>query len=549
MAVPDAAEASRLAVPVAGLVVLLVVYALDRPGEEWGPHLRRRFLLGVPWGTLVSIALVLGVYLFVQGGWSRPSAPVTIPFRAWSYFYPLGMVTAGFAHSGPGHLVGNLVGTAALAPIAEYVWGHYPRRRGVQTFTSPLTNPYVRAFVVVPAAVVAGGLLTAAFSLGPIIGFSGVVFAFGGVALVRYPILTVVALSASDGLGTFYRALQSPTVTASAGSTYSTPWWAQIAIQGHALGLLVGVLVGVWLVRSRDEALPSAGRVAAGVVLFGIAQSLWAVYWYRGGETYVLYRAAGLALVVLLAALVAVAVAASDRPLVAGVREGMLSVPRWQVGGVALLLCTATIAGPAVPVNLTTAAGGDMPGETVEIRGYEVTYAEGVPNGMVSAIDVEAFGETTQVNTSGVIVRNRERGIWLTVVSTGRLAFDGAALVRVGGVGWRETVRAERTGWNAVGGGATYRIRLSHDNRTVTPFVSPPARAGPVVGGRNLSIEATRERFLLNVSTGEEFDTVPVPPANESRTVGGLTVVNDGGRLVATSGGTKVRVATRERYD
>jgi len=117
--------------------------------------------------------------------------------------------------------------------------------------------------------------------------------------------------------------------------------------------------------------------VVVGVALFGVAQSLWAVYWYRGGETYVLYRAAGLALVVSLATLVAVTAPASDRPLipVPDRPDAVRAVPRWQVGATVLLLCTAALAGPAVPVNLTTTASGDLPSQSdpIQVRGYEVT--------------------------------------------------------------------------------------------------------------------------------------------------------------------------------
>jgi membrane associated rhomboid family serine protease len=548
---PDATTLFRLALLCSILVAVAAVVVLDRPRGRWGRRLRSRFVAGVPWGTLVSVALVLGVYLFVQGGWNHWNAPVTLPFRAWSYFYPLGVVTAAFAHSGSGHLIGNLVGTLVLAPIAEYVWGHFPRERGVQTFTSPLTNPYVRAFVVFPAAVVAVGLFTAAFAVGPVIGFSGVVFAFAGFALVRYPITTVVAITVGNALRTLYVALRRPTVSASAGPSYSSPWWADIAIQGHAIGLLAGILLGVWLIRARGDDRPSAARVVAGVALFGVAQSLWAVYWFRGGETYVLYRGAGLALVISLAALVAATVAASDRPLVSvpDRPDTVRAVPRWQIGATILLLCTAAIAGPAVPVNLTTASG-DLGGQTepVEVRGYEVTYAENVPNGMVSVVDVEAFGETTRVNTSGVIVRNRDRGIWMTAVSKGRSDFAGAATVRVGGVGWRETIRVERRGWNVVGGGTVYKVDLVYGERNVTAYASPPVRAEPVVAGRNVSVEAAPRGFRLNVSLGNRTATGPVPAVNETTSVGGLEFVNEEGRVYAIDGATRVRVARAETY-
>jgi membrane associated rhomboid family serine protease len=551
--VPDAATLSRLVVVVALLLAGAAVLALERPAGRWGSHLRTRFVAGVPWGTLVATGLVLAVYLFVQDGWTNWRTPVTIPFRAWSYFYPLGMATAAFSHSGAGHLVGNLVGTLALAPLAEYAWGHFPRRRGTQTFTSPLTNPYVRAFVAFPAAVVAVGLFTSAFALGPVIGFSGVVFAFAGFALVYYPIATVVAVAVGNALRTLYGALRQPVVSASASPSYSTPWWADVAIQGHAIGLLAGLLLGVWLARARGDDRPPASRVVAGVVLFGVAQSLWAVYWYRGGETYVLFRAVGLALVVLFAALVAVTVAASDRPLVAVPENprAIRAVARWRVGATVLLLCTAALAGPAVPVNLTTAADGDLAGDGghVSVRGYEVTYAEDVPNGMVSVVDVEAFGETTRVNTSGVIVRNRDRGIWMTAVSKGRLDFTGTTRVRVGGVGWRESVRVERTGWDAIGGGTVYRVRLVHAGRNVTAYTSPPATSDAVIAGRNVSVEATTDGFRLNVSLGNRSATHPMPAVNETSSVGGLEFTNVDGRVYALSGSTQVRVARRETYE
>ena len=553
LGLPDAATLFRLALLLSILVALVVVVALDRPRGRWGRTLRSRFVLGVPWGTLVSVALVLAVYLFVQGGWANWYRPVTIPFRAWSYVYPLGMAAAAFSHSGAGHLIGNLVGTLVLAPVAEYAWGHYPRTRGVQTFTTPLRNPYVRAVVVFPAAVVGVGLFTALFAIGPVIGFSGVVFAFAGFALVRYPIATVVAVTAGNALRTLYGALRQPTLSASAGPSYSSPWWADIAIQGHAIGLLGGFLLGVWLARARGDDRPSATRVAVGVALFGVAQSLWAVYWYRGGETYVLYRAAGVALVVSLATLVAATVATSDRPLLSTPDEpaSVRAVPRWQVGATILLLCTAALAGPAVPVNLTTTASGDLPGgsDPIEVRGYEVTYAEDVPNGMVSVVDVEAFGETTQVNTSGVIVRNRERGIWMTAVSEGRLDFAGTTTVRLGGVGWRETVRVERRGWNAIGGGTVYKINLVYGERNVTAYTSPSVQADLVISGRNVSVEAAPEGFLINVSVGNRSDTAPIPAVNGTASAGGLDFINDGGQLYAASGATRVRVARQETYE
>ncbi len=542
----------RVAVVVALLVSLAVALLTDRP-SSLGDRLRERFVLGLPWGTLVSAGFVLGVYLLLQGGLRNWYSPVTIPFRAWSYFYPLGVLTAAFSHSGANHLIGNLVGTLTLAPLAEYAWGHFPRRRGSQTFSSLRTNPYVRGFVAFPAAVLVVGFCTSVFAIGPIIGFSGVVFAFAGVALVNYPLGTVVALVGGSALRLVYNALRVPTLTASGRPAYITPWWAGIAIQGHALGLLIGVLVGLWIVRTRRRRnRPSARRLWLGALLVAVEQSLWAVYWYRGGETYVLYRAAGVILVTALAVLVVLAVVARDDPLFEwdlGVDSGV--VRNWQVAAGILLLTTAAIAGPAVPTNLFTAESGDLPGEERTVRDYEVTYAENVRNGQVSVIDVEAFGETTAVNTSGVIVRSRDRGIWTTAVPKGRLAFDGRVPVRLGGVGWRETVYAQRDGWRVLGGGTAYRVGLDDGESGRVVYTSDPVTADPTLAGRNVTVVPTREAYRLRVTrrNGTVNETTALPAKNQSVTVDGLRFDRNESRVTVSYNGTELRLLTQETYE
>ena len=541
-----------VAVVVSLLGSLAVAFLVDRP-SGLGPRLRERFVLGIPWGTLVSVGFVLAVYLLVQGGFRNWYAPVTVPFRAWSYFYPLGMATAAFAHNGTSHLIGNLVGTLALAPLAEYAWGHFPRERGAQTFSTPRTNPYVRGFVAFPAAVLVVGLLTSIFAIGPVIGFSGVVFAFAGVALVRYPLGTVIALVGADAIRLVYNALRVPTLTASGRPGYISPWWADIAIQGHALGLLIGVLIGVAIVRSgRNRNRPSARRLWLGALLVAVEQSLWAVYWFRGGDTFVLYRAAGVALVAGLAVVVTLAVAASDDPLFEwnlGVDTGV--VRNWQVAAGVVLLSTAAIAGPAVPANLFTADSGDLRGEEVTVRDYEVTYAENVRNGMVSIVDVDAVGETTTVNTSGVIVRSEKRGIWTTAVSKGRLAFDGRVSVRVGGVGWRDTVYAQRDGWMVLGGGTAYRVGLDDGDSGRVVYTSEPVTAGPTLGGRNVTVDPTPDAYQLRVTRedGSVNRTATLPANNESVTLDGLRFTRDNATVLVSYNRTRLELLTRETYE
>ncbi|KAB1188482.1 MULTISPECIES: rhomboid family intramembrane serine protease [Haloferax] len=539
----------RLAAVGALLVALVVLALVDRPSRLTAA-LRRRFLFGLPLGTFVSVGGVLFVYLFVQGGFSSWYRPLVIPFRAWSYFYPLGMVTAPFAHSSSGHLVGNLIGTLTLAPVAEYVWGHYPTRRGSASFGSFTENPYARALVIFPAAVVGVGLLTSIFALGPVIGFSGVVFAFAGFALVTRPLTTILAFVSGRVLSLFYNALQSPEVVATARPVFSTPWWAQIAIQGHAIGLLFGVLLGVWLVHRRGDVRPSALRSFAGVLVFAVSESLWAVYWFRGGDTFVLFRAIGFALVVGLALIVALTVSASDRPLRdRAPANSVFSTRRWQVGAAVILVATAALTGPAIPYNLFTAADDDLPGESVSVRDYEITYAEDVPNGLTAAFDIELFGESTTTNTSGVIVKSQQRGIWTTAVSTNRLAFDGESTVRVGGVGWQDQVTAVRDGFVVSGTGeSVYRVFLVSNESVTFAYATDPLQAEPVVAGRNISVVPTETGYDLGVSTQNGTVRGPMPTQNVTTTLDGIQFVREDEFVFAEYDGTRVRVAKEETY-
>ena len=125
----------------------------------------------------------------------------------------------------------------------------------------------------------------------------------------------------------------------------------------------------------------------------------------------------------------------------------------------------------------------------------------------------------------------------------------GTTQVRVGGVGWRDSVRVRRTGWNAIGGGTVYRVGLAYGDRNVTAYTSPPARADPVIAGRNVTLEAAPEGFRLNVSVGNRSSVAPMPATNQTISVGGLEFLNVEGRVYALNGGTRVRVARQETYE
>ncbi|OIB57980.1 rhomboid family intramembrane serine protease [Natrialba sp. SSL1] len=326
------------AVIIVAAIVLsaLVVSRLHRPGTRWRDVAQQRLLFGVPWGSLVVIAIVIAVYLFVQDGVTNLTDPVTIPYRAWSYFTPLGLVTASFSHASLSHLTGNLAGAAVVAPIAEYAWGHYPardradeprshdsegdsdgERGGVRSRLESLrTTPWVRAFVLFPLAVVVLGLVTSLFGLGPVIGFSSIIFAFAGFAIVHYPIATLIAtVAVQSALLTVSRALQDAvSVYVATPSPATAPSWAGIAIQGHALGFFIGLVLGLLVLERRNER-PNPFHLWLAVLLYAFSKGLWQIYWFGEGNTYLLFRGPGVAIVVVLALLITLASAAPDRPL------------------------------------------------------------------------------------------------------------------------------------------------------------------------------------------------------------------------------------------
>jgi membrane associated rhomboid family serine protease len=560
-----------------GAVSFLLVRHLDEVRGEWGAHLRSRWVMGVPWGTVVTVAIVLSVYLFVQGGIVRWKNPVVLPFRAWTYLYPLGIVTSGFAHAGPGHLLGNLFGTIVLAPICEYAWGHFPDERGSESFASLGTNPWVRALVVFPAVVVALGLTTGLFAMGPVIGFSGVVFAFAGFGIVTRPITTLVGvLGVQRGLNLTYNALQQPIVTATpSASPPSAPWWAQIAIQGHAIGMLAGIILAV-VVLYRRGAKPKASHIWLATLLFAIEQNLWAVYWFGDGDTFILFRGPGLVLVVLLAIVVTVGAASSlrqdgdadddadDADDADGTDEdrgGAVSLPdsvlpSGGARGVALLvllLTFAPLAGLGAATNAFAIDDTSPPADTttVEVRDYDVYYVENVENEMVSIVDVEVAGLSSSVQTSGVVVSSGKRHIWTQELSKGQLAFLGTTHVSVGGPGWRERVRVTRRGWKAVGGGTTYHVWLKPpDGPHRLAFTADPATAAATIEGKNVSVAARDGAFVVLVSqNGTVTDAVAMPERGANATVAGITFERSGRNVYATTeSGTRVLVFKKEQY-
>ncbi|MDQ2048891.1 rhomboid family intramembrane serine protease [Natronolimnohabitans sp. A-GB9] len=595
------------------LVSVAVVRRLHRAddGRRWVEIARSRLVMGVPWGSLLVIALVFCVYLFVQDGITDFENPVTLPYRAYSYFYPLGMLTASFSHAGPGHLLGNLAGTAVVAPIAEYAWGHYPDGRDEGTVSSWRANPWVRALVVFPAIVVAITIATSLFALGPVIGFSGVVFAFAGFALVHYPIVTIVGvLGVQSALLTVYRAMQTPiAVYVAQPSPPSAPSWAGIAIQGHALGFFIGLGLGVALLRRRGHR-PDPFHLWIALLLYGFAQGLWQIYWFGSENTYFLFQGPGVLIVTALALVVTVAITASDRPLLPrrvgrrlarlwsrlGVTDPtgespvdrpleiarasaattdsgtstsrleriatlaaerrrstrLAGVGRRQAAMAVVLVVFAIVAGMAIPVNLFVLDDASGSAETaVEIEDYTVQYAEDVENEMVSPVQIGPLADAVSLESSGVIVESEQRQLWSEVVPADRLAFTGEEEITVGGPGWRETVHVERTGWEPVDNDTVYQVEIWADgeDRQLT-HESNASSADVRIDDRTVTVDSRNGTFVLAVESPDGVvETAAVPEENESATANGLAFERDDETVYATSDGTEVAVASAETYN
>ncbi len=524
-----------------GLVVAAIVgslWALGRLASvDVGSRLRSRFVLGVPWGTLVSLSGVLLVYLVVQGGFWHWNRPVVGAFTAVSLFYPTGWFFAGFAHSSPSHLVNNLTSALVFAPLAEYVFSHYPRERGSRTFATPWTNPYVRAFVVFPAGVFAVGLATALFSWGPVIGFSGVVFAFVGFSLVRYPLLTVVALIARRAIRVTMEALANPVTVAETVVVVSRPSWYGVAVQGHALGLFLGVLLGVLVLRRRGVR-PDPLRLWVGSLLIASSLSLWALWWILDAESFVLFRALGVALVLCVATVVTAAVVADDRP---GSR-----ISAHQVAVV--VLCLSLVGMGTFSTLLNANVIDPVEREGVEAGDYLVFYDEGIENRMVNVLPIEGFGLSTNVTTSGVIVASEERQLWREKVSTRELSTYGEVTFRVGGVGWSEPVTVTREGYDVVGNETVYQVWIDDADGRALAYESAPSTADPVVANHTIGVVSEDGEFHAEVDGPDGTDRVPIPKENASVSAGGIDLVGDGDRVLAVADGTEVEVVSEERY-
>ena len=505
-------------------IVLLAVGAyLVRPSvlHEAVSRMRARFVAGLPLGTLVIIAVNIVFFLFAQRAYTGDV--LTVPYLSWSYTYPTGFLTGPIGHANLSHILGNLTAAVVFAPVVEYTVGHKVDLSG-----EPSRRPLLRALVGVPLLWYGVGVFLSLFSWGPSIGFSGVVYFFFGFVIVFYPVVSVGLIVVIDAFRTLFNALRSPVTTSSPGEAFFTPSWANIALDGHVLGLLVGAGVAILLARRRGRRIDGY-RVGAAVFVIGLAQGLYAV-WTLDGSTYVLYRAAGVAFVGFLAVLLGYAaeVESSSRPFF----QLDTFTPRRAVSVSAVVVPVVVLCVVGFVTGLGTVSTVDDV-ETVDVGGYSVWYGEDVENERVVSVPL-IDAAPVNFTVSGVIVTNENRGIWYRVASKERLRTDPSRSFLVGGLGWHDEVEVERVGLRSSTGNSSYSVLVTARNETRAVYDSSPARTRTTVDGWHLSLTVEDGERSVRMRRGEQTRTVPL--RNRTFTAEGVTFGTDDGDVVVGFG-------------
>jgi len=536
-------EWASVALLVAALALSYVVLTRVGDVEEPFAPLRARFVRGVPWGTLVVVVGVYGVFHLLQGA-GEPGGPNVVGFRSWSLWHPETILMGAFSHASNSHLTGNLLATVVFAPIVEYAWGHYPDEDAPAE--SVLSKPAARIGLFVLATFLVGVGSTLLVP-GAIIGFSGVVFAFAGFALVARPLLALGGMLGLQVVDLVYDGLTDPLAFAEGDTRFVTPSWSNTALQGHLYGMVVGVLLAVVLFRYRKVS-PKFRYIWFAALVFAVSRSMWAIFWFLGEAEFVLFRGVGAAAVLLLATVVTLAALQSDQPLL----PEPFSMPAVPVPSartlsiVVLVFLVATLGVTGLAYNLVPVTPQESTQGGIEIDGYTVTYAEGVED-RYTAIDLPVVRELLSVQMSGVVVTSDERNVWALDTPADELAFDGRTAVVVGDVTWREVVVLNHTQWELSGGNTTYKVFGQHwqvDDEQTLLFSADPAEAEPTINGSRISIEPSEAFYEVVVERDNEtLGQERIPSQNESVEVDGIEFERQDDRLIATHDRTELPIA------
>ena len=158
------------------------------------------------------------------------------------------------------------------------------------------------------------------------------------------------------------------------------------------------------------------------------------------------------------------------------------------------------------------------------------------------------MGALSLTQSSGVIVLSDRRHVWDVHTTANRLAQSGVARVRVGGVGWRETVWVTRTTWTVVGGANTYKVSLyPPDSQPRLAYTSEAATAEAIIANRSIRLQPAGGDFEIAVSRANETLGVAAMPGDGANvTAGDIRFERQGRNLFANYEGTRVRIANKK---
>jgi hypothetical protein len=215
----------------------------------------------------------------------------------------------------------------------------------------------------------------------------------------------------------------------------------------------------------------------------------------------------------------------------------------------ALGFLLAALGGILSPIVVDGGSVADTGEVTVE--DYTLTYGENLSSGQQFALlgDIE-----TNQTVAGVAVVSEQRSMWTLGARESTLSYQGNATVTVGGLGWRETVEANRTGWSVAGNDSVYAVDLVVDDERTRSFRADPRRADGRIEGHNVTVAATGDGFEVRLSRDNAtVATAAVPEVNGTASLGPLTAVTDRSdgstTLAVESEDTRLVVAERETYN
>lgn len=598
-------------VVVAVVLVVTVASLWAFPGRDrWRSKLEERFVLGVPWGSLLVVAVNVVFYLFAQSGLEQWGSPVIHAFVSWSYFYPLGVVTSGIAHGSPAHLISNMAGTLVLAPIAEYAWGHYPRSAdeseaddvqakesagdgstgggttdneperqvsgnawnddsGDSRWNGDDDEPWDTDDEFLPDAPSErnDGSIVERPLVRALVLFPGALFAVSLITSV-YSLGPSLGFSgavyAIVGFAVVYYPLTT-VVSVVAASGLGVLWEAlsnpivrgSIEAGGPAppswagIGFqahVLGFLLGVFAALAL---ISKRDRLPSpGRVFFGIlGVGLVQSLWL------VVWPAAddvyvlyrGVGVVALFVVAGLVTIAATSE------RSGPPLTKRTAAIGV-LAVATALLAFPSIFLGIVAVDDASVAGtQEVEIRDYAIAYADNATSGHVSGIDMGLEEDALASQITGVVVTSEERNMWAIEIREDQLAYAGNDSVTVGGPGWYETVDVERTGWEVAGNDTAFAVDLHHNGETTRSFATDPVTADARIDGYTTAVVPTDESFELRVADGSgAVETVAIPETNSSTDLGDLQIAvesdGDAKRIYMETDDGRVLIAQEETY-